>query len=83
MRGVFPSHESTFRTSGQLGQKLTRPKEEKNPMVHEPLTIQNEPKSQIEINIGSEKFIIVHAYTGTRTVQEVYEDFLKRQLKYS
>ena len=52
-------------------------------MVHEPLTIQNEPKPQIEINIGSEKFIIVHAYTGTRTVQEVYEDFLKRQLKYS
>ena len=52
-------------------------------MVHEVINVQNKPKMQIEISIDNENFIIVHTYTGTQTIQEVYEGFLKRQLVYS
>ena len=37
-------------------------------------------KDQRKIRIGSDAFIINHAYTGTHTIREVYEDFLKRAI---
>ena len=52
----------------------------KNRMVQKSVNIQNEPKPQIEINIDKERFIVRHICTGTQTIQEVYEDFLKRKL---
>lgn len=40
--------------------------------------IQDSSKPKMEVKIGNDIFIINHAYTGTHTIEEVYEDFLKR-----
>lgn len=52
-----------------------------NPRGYPASEIRDGPKPQMEINIEDEKFIISHAYTGTQTIREIYEDFLKRKIE--
>ena len=40
-------------------------------------------KPHMEFDIENEKFIVNHAYIGSQTVQEVFEDFLHRAIKNS
>lgn len=42
--------------------------------------ISHKPEAQLKIGIGKDVFIINHAYTGSHTIKEVYEDFLKRAI---
>lgn len=51
-----------------------------NPAPALPPKSRDEPAAQMKIHIGNDVFIINHAYTGTHTIQEVYEDFLKRAI---
>jgi len=41
---------------------------------------QDSMESQLKIKIENDVFIISHTYTGTRTLKEVFEDFIKRAI---